>query len=39
MSVGEETASGRAILRRAVCHIPDVLVEPGYALWPLSPRR
>ena len=32
MSVGEETASGRAILRRAVCHIPDVLAEPGYAL-------
>ena len=32
MSVGEETASGRAILHRAVCHIPDVLAEPGYAL-------
>ena len=27
--LGEETAAGRAILRRAVAHIPDVLAEPG----------
>ena len=26
----EETAAGRAILRRAIAHIPDVLVDPGY---------
>src|SRR5436190_1892649 len=32
MSVGEETASGRAILHGAICHIPDVRAEPNYAL-------
>ena len=26
----EKTAAGRAILRRAIAHIPDVLVDPGY---------
>ncbi len=27
---GEDTASGRAILRRAIVHIPDVLADPAY---------
>jgi GAF domain-containing protein/CheY-like chemotaxis protein len=32
----EETAAGRAIMRRAIVHIPDVLVDAGYGGFGLA---
>src|SRR3984893_2251190 len=32
----EETAAGRAIMRRAIVHIPDVLVDAGYGRFGLA---
>jgi hypothetical protein len=30
---GDDTTTGRAILHRAICQIPDVAADPAYGVW------